>query len=113
MLTLFGLGLILFSQSHWLPTSMAMVFVIGLASMAYNSLNQTFLHSLVDDEMRGRVMSLLTLATLGLQPLGALQMGAVGQQFGVSAALFVGGLVCLAVSFIATRAKRAGLDELA
>lgn len=113
MLTLFGLGLIVFSQSRWLPSSIGLVFVIGLASMAYNSLNQTFLHSLVDDEMRGRVMSLLTISTLGLQPLGALQMGIVGQQFGINAALFIGGLVCLAVSFIATRAKRAGLDELA
>lgn len=113
MLTLFGVALIFFSQSHWLPSSIGLVFVIGLASMAYNSLNQTFLHSLVDDEMRGRVMSLLTISTLGLQPLGALQMGVVGQQFGINTALFVGGLVCVAVSFIATRAKRAGLDELA
>jgi MFS family permease len=113
MLTLFGVGLVLFSQSHWMGISMAMVFVVGMASMAYNSLNQTFLHSLVDDEMRGRVMSLLTLATLGLQPLGALQMGTVGQAFGVSAALLLGGIVCIVVSFIATRARRAKLDDLA
>jgi MFS family permease len=113
MLTLFGIALILFSQSRWMPVSIFFVFFIGLAQMAYNSLNMTFLHSLVDDEMRGRVMSLLTLATLGLQPLGALQMGAVGQQLGVSTALFIGGAVCLVVSFVATRAKRAGLDEIA
>ncbi|MGH2460274.1 MAG: MFS transporter [Chloroflexota bacterium] len=112
MLTLFGVALVLFSQSHWMLASMAMVFVVGLASMAYNSLNQTFLQSLVDDEMRGRVMSLLTLATLGLQPLGALQAGVIGQRFGISTALLIGGIVCVVVSVGATRARRAGLDDL-
>jgi MFS family permease len=112
MLALFGIALILFSQSRWLGVSVILVFVIGMASMAYNSLNQTFLHSLVHDEMRGRVMSLLTLTTLGLQPLGALQAGTVGQRFGVSTALLIGGIVCLSVSIVATRARRAGLDEL-
>lgn len=112
MLTLFGAALVLFSQSRWMLVSMGLVFVVGMASMAYNSLNQTFLQSLVDDEMRGRVMSLLTLTTLGLQPLGALQAGVVGQRFGVSTALVIGGIVCVVVSFVATRARRAGLDEL-
>ena len=112
MLTLFGLALVFFSQSHWLGTSIALLVVVGMASMAYNSLNQTFLQSLVDDDMRGRVMSLLTLATLGLQPLGALQAGAVGQRFGVSTALLIGGITCVAVSVVATRAKRGGLDDL-
>jgi len=113
MLSLFGIGLILFSESRWMPLSMAMVFVIGLASMAYSSLNQTFLHSLVTDEMRGRLMSLFTLTTFGLQPLGALQAGFIGQTFGVTSALFGGGVICLLVSFVATRAKRAGLEDLA
>jgi MFS family permease len=113
MLTLFGVALMLFSQSHWLLVSMALVFVIGMASMAYASLNMTFIQSLVDDEMRGRVSSLLTMTTLGLQPVGALQAGAIGQRFGVSSALLLGGLICVVVSFAATRARRAKLDELA
>jgi MFS family permease len=111
-LTAFGVALVLFSQSRWLLLSIALVFVIGVASMAYASLNMTFIQALVRDEMRGRVSALLTMTTLGLQPVGALQAGAVGQRFGVSTALFVGGIVCIVVSFIATRAKRAGLDEI-
>lgn len=112
MLGLFGIALIAFSQSHWMAVSVGLVFVVGLASMAYNSLNQTFLHSMVRDEMRGRVMSLLTLTTLGLQPLGALQAGTVGQSFGVSTALLIGGVICLITSVVGSRAKRAKLDEL-
>ena len=68
---------------------------------------------MVRDEMRGRVSSLLTMTTLGLQPVGALQAGAVGQRFGVSTALLIGGIVCIVVSFLATKARRAGLDEIA
>jgi MFS family permease len=113
MLTLFGVALILFSQSHWLLVSIALVFVIGMASMAYASLNMTFIQSMVSDEMRGRVSSLLTMTTLGLQPVGALQAGAIGQRFGVSAALLLGGIICVVVSFAATKARRVRLDEMA
>ncbi len=112
MLLLFGVALCLFSQSRWLATSVPLIFGIGLASMAYNSLNQTFLQSLVADEMRGRVSSLLTLMTLGLQPLGALQAGIVSDRFGVSVALLAGGIVCAIVGIVAQRSRRGGLDEL-
>ncbi len=112
MLLLFGVTLILFSLSRWLPLSVVLIFGIGLASMAYNSLNQTFLQTLVDDEMRGRVASLLTLMTLGLQPVGALQAGIVSDHFGVATALLVGGIICTLVSLGASRARRARLDDL-
>jgi MFS family permease len=113
MLLAFGFTLELFSLSRWLPVSLGLVFVVGLASMAYNSLNQTFIQSLVDDEMRGRVLSLLTMTTLGLQPLGALQAGVVGDHLGVPFSTLIGGIVCVAVALVAFRAKRARLDELA
>jgi MFS family permease len=112
MLTLFGIALVLFSQSHWLLVSVALIFVVGMASMAYASLNMTFIQGMVSDDMRGRVSSLLTMTTLGLQPVGALQAGAIGQHFGVSTALMEGGIICIVVSVLATRARRAKLDEM-
>jgi fluoride ion exporter CrcB/FEX len=57
-------------------------------------------------------MAIFTLSTFGLQPIGALQAGAVGQRFGVSTPLFVGGIICILVGVVATRAKRGKLDEL-
>jgi len=113
MLLLFGACLVLFGLSRWLLVSVPLIFGIGLTSMAYNSLNQTFLQSLVADEMRGRVASLLTLMTLGLQPLGALQAGFIGDRVGVPSALLFGGIICVLVSLYARRSKRARLDELA
>jgi hypothetical protein len=45
MLLLSGACLVLFGLSRWLLVSVPMIFGIGLASMAYNSLNQAFLQS--------------------------------------------------------------------
>jgi MFS family permease len=113
MLLMFGVCLELFGLSRWMAVSAPLLFGIGLASMAYNSLNMTFIQTLVQDDMRGRVMSLLTLMTLGLQPLGALQAGIVGDHIGVPFALLLGGIICVLVSLVVAQSKRAGLDELA
>ena len=61
----------------YLPASLAVLVLVGVSSMVYNALNQTFLQTLAEDAMRGRVMSLLTLATFGFQPLGSLAAGAL------------------------------------
>jgi len=112
MLVVYGIMLLALSQSRWLPLSMVFVFGVGLASMAYNSLNQTFVQSLVSDDMRGRVTSVLMLTTIGFQPLGALQAGIVGDRFGVPYVFVIGGIVCVLVGLLATRLRSAALAEL-
>jgi MFS family permease len=101
MLMLFGVSLGFFSLSQVLPLSVFFVFWVGFSSMAYSALNQTFLQTLVADEMRGRVLSLLTLTTFGLQPFGALQAGFVASYAGVSFALLLGGAICLLAGIVA------------
>ncbi len=93
MLVAYGVMLLALSQSRWLPLSIVFVFGVGLASMSYNSLNQTFLQTHAQDEMRGRVTSVLTLTTLGFQPLGALQAGLVGDRLGVPTVFLFGGVL--------------------
>ena len=89
-----GVSLVVFALSSFFVVSLLVLIATGAASMAYSALNQTFLQLRTDDAMRGRVMSLLTLATFGLQPLGALAAGAVADVFGPSTAVLLGGLVC-------------------
>ena len=112
MLVLYGVMLLALSQTRWLPLSILFVFGVGLASMAYNSLNQTFVQTLVDDDMRGRVTSVLMLTTIGFQPLGALQAGIVGDRFGVPYVFIIGGIICILVGVLATRLRGAALAEL-
>jgi MFS family permease len=113
MLLLFGVGLVWFGLSRTMVVSVPLLVVVGLAGMAYNTLNQTSLQSLVADKMRGRVASMHTLLTLGLQPLGALLIGFLADRIGVPTTLMVGGIICAGVSLGARRSRRARLGELA
>ncbi len=90
----FGLCLAVFAASRLFPLSVAMLLGVGMSAMAYNALNQTFLQTLSEDAMRGRVMSLLTVATFGLQPLGVLAAGGAASLLGPQAAVLGGGAVC-------------------
>jgi MFS family permease len=103
----FGVSLAAFAVSRSFVFSLVMLVLVGVSSMSYNALNQTFLQSLADDRMRGRVMSLLTLMTFGLQPFGQLGAGAIAEAFGPSTAVVCGGLVCAAfAAYIYARRPR-------
>jgi MFS family permease len=92
----FALGAALgaFGLSSTFTVSVVTLFVVGFAQMAYGALNQTFLQHMVPDEMRGRVLSVLTLATFGMQPFGSMQSGTLAALLGPQLALALGGCVC-------------------
>src|SRR5207247_1245002 len=50
-------------------------------------------HTLVDDDKRGRVMSLYALAFLGIAPFGSLWLGALAHRLGAPEALGISGAV--------------------
>jgi predicted MFS family arabinose efflux permease len=63
--------------------------------------------AIVDDDKRGRVMSLYTVSFMGVAPFGALAAGALADRMGVAATLTVSGLCCAAGALtLATRHMR-------
>ncbi len=108
----FGVCLAIFATSHLFVLSLMMLVGAGMSSMAYSAMNQTFLQTLADDRMRGRVMSILTLTTFGLQPFGTLEAGAVASVLGPAFAVTAGGLVC-ALFALWTLARRPTIRRLA
>jgi MFS family permease len=96
-----GCGLIAFSASTMLWLSLPLLFVTGGASMTYNTLNQGFLQRRVSDEMRGRVLSLLTMTMFGLQPFGSVELGTLASFVGPQLALGFGGAVCVVAALFA------------
>ena len=60
----------------------------------------TVLQTLVDDDMRGRVMSLYTMAIMGMLPFGSLIAGGLAGVIGASNMLLVGGASCIAASLL-------------
>ena len=80
----FGVGLILFSRSHVLWLSMLLIFPTGMAMMTQMAASNTVLQSIVDDDKRGRVMSLFGVAFFGTVPFGSLLGGALATRIGVA-----------------------------
>jgi MFS family permease len=75
-----GLALAVFAWSRSLPLSLAMGFVAGFGLILYVASTNTMLQLSVEDRFRGRVMSLYTLALVGVAPIGALVSGFIAQR---------------------------------
>jgi MFS family permease len=90
-----GIGLLIFSQSHWIGLSLAILPLIGFGIMVNTASANMILQSVVPDHLRGRLVSFHVVAFLGVAPLGHFASGWVAEQFGARVALAIGGIVCL------------------
>ena len=99
----FGLGLIIFSHSHWLWLSLLTMFLMGYTLMTQNASSNTILQTIVDPDKRGRVMSFYMMAFMGMMPLGSLWSGAVADRIGAQNTLLICGVGCLALAAWFTR----------
>jgi MFS family permease len=82
----FALLVAAFALTPSLPLAMAILFTAGVISAAFLAITQTSLQMRVDDEVRGRVLSVYLL-TWGVLPLGQLAVGALADAVGPPAAL--------------------------
>ncbi len=98
---LFGLGLVGFSMSEAFPLSLAMLFLTGFGMMVQMAAANTLIQNRVDDDKRGRVMSLFTMAFMGMIPIGSLFQGFMANRIGASATLAAGGMGCLVLAGVA------------
>jgi MFS family permease len=80
-----------------LPLEYAALLFVGYGSISFNSLAKTVLQLSATPGMRGRVMSLWSVAWLGSTPVGGPLIGWIGQEFGGRWSLIVGGLPTLVV----------------
>jgi MFS family permease len=100
---LFGSALIGFSFSRILPLSMVLLGLAGFGAMISMASSNSLIQTLVDDKMRGRVMSLYTLCFMGTVPFGSLLAGAVASWLGAPFALAIGGAGCIVAAFLFAR----------
>ena len=97
---IFGVGLIAFSFSHVLWFSLLLMFLMGFGMMVEMASCNTVLQTLVEDDMRGWVMSLYTMAIMGMLPFGSLIMGGLAGRIGAQTTLGIGGFCCIIGSAI-------------
>jgi MFS family permease len=96
-----GLVLLSFSRNLWLSTVLLLIAGVGL--MAQMASSNTILQTLVEDDMRGRIMSLYTVAFMGMIPLGSLLSGALAGRIGTPRTLLVAGVSCAAGGLVFLR----------
>jgi len=103
----FGIGLIAFAVSHVFVLSIVFMFMTGIGMMIQLAGSNTMLQTIVDDDKRGRVMSLYAMSFRGIAPFGSLLAGAAAGLIGASLTLAIGGIFCVigAIYFLANLPK--------
>jgi MFS family permease len=91
----FGVGLICFGLSNSLWISMPMMLVTGFGMLQGMTASNTILQTMVDEKMRGRVMSYYTMAFMGMAPFGSLLSGAMAHAFGAQRTVVISGIACI------------------
>ena len=99
----FGAGLIGFALSRSLWLSMPLLAIAGFGLLLQTASSNTFLQMIVGDALRGRIMSLYTLAFIGTLPLGSLFAGWLAERIGASLTVAMGGAATLLASAVFTR----------
>jgi MFS family permease len=91
----FGAGLICFGFSTNLWLSMALLLLTGFGMMQGLTASNTIIQTLVDEKMRGRVMSYYTMAFVGMAPFGSLLAGALAHWIGAQRTVMISGAACI------------------
>jgi MFS family permease len=91
-----GIGLIGFSLARYFPLSVLLMIVAGLGMMLHTAASNTILQTIVEEDKRGRVMSIYTMAIMGTAPFGSLMAGGLAKVIGTPNTIMVGGIACIA-----------------
>ena len=89
-----GAALVAFAGSRQLIVSLVLMAVVGFCMLVINVATNMILQTIVEDDKRGRVMSLYTAAFLGVVPFGGLLGGTLADHIGAARTVAIGGTLC-------------------
>jgi MFS family permease len=93
--SIFGIGLITFSISRILLLSLLFLVFTGFGMMVQMASCNTVLQTIVEEDKRGRVMSLYTTAFMGMVPFGSLLAGSLASKIGAPTTITISGIACI------------------
>ncbi|MCL4370670.1 MAG: MFS transporter [Chloroflexi bacterium] len=93
----FGVFLVAFSTSTWFGLSLVLLVGVGVASCAFDTLQQTLLQKNVPEEMRGRALGAWVLA-IGMGPIGTMYLGLMAGHIGAPMAVGLNGALVVAMA---------------
>lgn len=100
---IYGLGMIAFAGSRSIWLSALLLVVIGFGSLLQSASSNTVIQTLVQDEMRGRVMSIYIMSFLGMLSFGNLFQGALVDAIGAPTTVAVNGIICVMAAIFFAR----------
>ncbi|HAJ26969.1 MAG TPA: MFS transporter [Syntrophus sp. (in: bacteria)] len=92
---IFGAGLIGFSLYPVFWLSLLLMTIIGFGAVVQVASSNTLLQTIVEDNKRGRVMSLFAVSFMGMAPLGSLMAGTLAGIIGITTSIMFGGICCI------------------
>jgi MFS family permease len=99
-----GAALIVFAWSRLLALSLLLMVTVGFSILVISVAVNMILQTIVEEDKRGRVMSLYTMASLGIAPLGGLMAGMLADRMGAINTVLASGVACvLAVLYMSSR----------
>lgn len=98
-----GAGLLVLAFSRFFPVALLLMGLIGAGMMLQSSASNTILQTITDDNKRGRVMSLYTMAVMGTAPFGSLLSGALAKAIGTPKTILIFGICTVAGALIFLR----------
>lgn len=95
-----GIGLLIFSLSRNIYTSILALFVTGLSFMLNSVCSNTLIQNVIENHIRGRVMSIYVMFFMGSMPIGSYIGGLLAKHIGAVNTVLLSGILCLICSLI-------------
>jgi MFS family permease len=91
-------ALVCFAMAHNYALAVAMLFLAGFFELAFNSMAQTLVQINAPLDIRGRVLGLFNMASLGLRAFSGVSVGVLGSLIGIHWSLAAAALAMLAAA---------------
>jgi len=103
---LWGCALIGFALSTVYAVALGLLFAAGFFELAFNAMAQTLVQLNAPTDIRGRVIGLFNMASLGLRAFSGVTVGLIGSLIGVHWSLALSALAVLAIASALLRMRR-------
>jgi NADH:ubiquinone oxidoreductase subunit K len=100
---LFGVSMVVFGLSHWLPLSLVALAVGGFVDMVSVTIRKTTVALVTPNELRGRVNAVEMVFVSASNELGAFESGVFAALIGTVTAVVAGGAATIAIALSWTR----------
>jgi MFS family permease len=87
-----------FALASSYPVALVVLFMAGFFELSFNAMAQTLVQVHAPPDMRGRVIGLFNMASLGLRAFSGVSVGLIGSLIGVHWSLALSAMIMLAIS---------------